>query len=148
MSNVAFSGNASGTGTFTIASPNSNTDRTLDLPDNSGTVVSTGSTAAVTQAMLTTAVIPLGVEQTWQNVIASRAVATTYTNTTGRPIYLQVSTISTGDTTVSVTINGLLIPLGRNSVSGGQPFGSILIPAGATYNVTNSGSLGTWFELR
>jgi hypothetical protein len=52
MSKVALSGNASGTGTFTIASPNSNTDRTLTLPDNTGTVVTTGSTAAVTQAML------------------------------------------------------------------------------------------------
>jgi len=38
MSKVAITGNASGTGTFTIASPNSNTDRTLTLPDNSGTV--------------------------------------------------------------------------------------------------------------
>jgi hypothetical protein len=38
MSKVAITGNASGTGTFTIASPDSNSDRTLTLPDNSGTV--------------------------------------------------------------------------------------------------------------
>jgi hypothetical protein len=38
MSRIALSGNLSGTGTFTIASPNSNSDRTLTLPDNSGTV--------------------------------------------------------------------------------------------------------------
>jgi hypothetical protein len=44
MSKVALSGNASGTGTFTIASPNSNTDRTLTLPDSSGTVATTEST--------------------------------------------------------------------------------------------------------
>jgi hypothetical protein len=44
MSKIALSGNASGTGTFTIASPNSNSDRTLNLPDNSGTVLTTGST--------------------------------------------------------------------------------------------------------
>ena len=48
MSKIALSGNASGTGTFTIASPNSNTDRTLNLPDNSGTVLTTGSTFAGT----------------------------------------------------------------------------------------------------
>lgn len=48
MSKVAITGNASGTGTFTIASPNSNTDRTLNLPDNSGTVITTGSTFAGT----------------------------------------------------------------------------------------------------
>jgi hypothetical protein len=44
MSKVALSGNASGTGTFTIASPNSNTDRTLNLPDSSGTVATAEST--------------------------------------------------------------------------------------------------------
>ena len=48
MSKVAITGNASGTGTFTIASPNSNSDRTLNLPDNSGTVITTGSTFAGT----------------------------------------------------------------------------------------------------
>jgi hypothetical protein len=44
MSKVAISGNASGTGVFTIASPNSNTDRTLSLPDQTGTLL-TGSGA-------------------------------------------------------------------------------------------------------
>jgi hypothetical protein len=39
MSKVAIQGNASGTGTFTIAAPNSNTDRTLTLPDEAGTVL-------------------------------------------------------------------------------------------------------------
>jgi len=38
MSKIALTPNASGTGTFTIASPNSNTDRTLTLPDAAGTV--------------------------------------------------------------------------------------------------------------
>jgi hypothetical protein len=45
MSKIALSGNASGTGTFTLASPNSNSDRTLNLPDNSGTLLSNASTA-------------------------------------------------------------------------------------------------------
>jgi len=43
MSKVALSGNASGTGTFTIASPNSNTDQTLTLPDNTGTILTTAT---------------------------------------------------------------------------------------------------------
>ena len=38
MSNVAITGNASGTGVFTVASPNSNVDRVLTLPDETGTV--------------------------------------------------------------------------------------------------------------
>ncbi len=38
MSKVAITGNASGTGVFTVASPNSNVDRVLTLPDETGTV--------------------------------------------------------------------------------------------------------------
>ena len=46
MSRVVIQGNASGTGNFTIAAPNSNTDRTLTLPDTSGTLV-TGDDIAI-----------------------------------------------------------------------------------------------------
>jgi hypothetical protein len=46
MSKVQLQGNASGTGVFTIASPNSNTDRTLTLPDNTGTVLTNASNLA------------------------------------------------------------------------------------------------------
>lgn len=43
MSSIKLSPNASGTGTFTIASPNSNVDRTLNLPDASGTILTTAT---------------------------------------------------------------------------------------------------------
>jgi spore coat protein U-like protein len=38
MSKVAVTGNIDGTGTFTIAAPNTNADSTLTLPVNSGTL--------------------------------------------------------------------------------------------------------------
>ena len=38
MSKVVIQGDTNGTGVFTLASPNSNTDRTLTLPDEAGTV--------------------------------------------------------------------------------------------------------------
>ena len=41
MSKIALTPNASGTGTFTIAAPNSDTDRTLTLPDSAGTIATT-----------------------------------------------------------------------------------------------------------
>jgi hypothetical protein len=47
MSKVAIEGNALGSGTFTIASPNSNSNRTLNLPDSSGTVVVTGGAQTI-----------------------------------------------------------------------------------------------------
>jgi hypothetical protein len=44
MSKIALSGNASGTGTLTIAAPNTNTDRILNLPDSAGTLATAEST--------------------------------------------------------------------------------------------------------
>ena len=38
MSKIALKPNASGTGVFTLAAPNSNANRTLNLPDEAGTV--------------------------------------------------------------------------------------------------------------
>jgi hypothetical protein len=52
MSKVSLAGNASGTGIFTIASPNSNVDRTQTLPDSSGTLINTGAIGVVTADML------------------------------------------------------------------------------------------------
>ena len=43
MSKISLSGDAAGTGTFTIASPNSNNNRTLTLPDEAGTVATSNS---------------------------------------------------------------------------------------------------------
>lgn len=43
MSSIKLTPNSSGSGIFSIASPNSNTDRTLTLPDNSGTILTTAT---------------------------------------------------------------------------------------------------------
>ena len=47
MSSIKLESNASGTGIFTIASPNSNTNRTLTLPDATGTIITTAGGAAI-----------------------------------------------------------------------------------------------------
>ena len=55
MSNVKIKGNASGTGSLTIEAPNTNTDRTLTLPDSTGTLVhSDASGNVVVNGTLTT----------------------------------------------------------------------------------------------
>lgn len=51
MSKVAIQGNASGTGTLTIAAPNTNTDRTLTLPDGAGTVLAGTVSASTTNTV-------------------------------------------------------------------------------------------------
>jgi hypothetical protein len=54
MSKIALSGNASGTGTFTFAAPGTNTDRTLTLPDATGTV----ATVSAVETLIATAMAP------------------------------------------------------------------------------------------
>ena len=48
MSQVTISGNAGGTGIFTIASPATNTNRTLTLPDATGTIAISGGAVSGT----------------------------------------------------------------------------------------------------
>ena len=49
MSQIKLNPNASGTGVFTIDAPNSNTNRTLTLPDNTGDILTTGSVEQTTK---------------------------------------------------------------------------------------------------
>jgi len=94
MSNVAITGNASGTGVFTVASPNSNVDRVLTLPDESGTVLTTTTiltpSATNTSITLGTAIattsgtsidftgIPAGVKRVILTYIGLRGTGTSY----------------------------------------------------------------------
>ena len=56
MSKVKIEGNASGTGTLTISAPNTNTDRTLTLPDGAGELLTDASGLSATN--LTSGTIP------------------------------------------------------------------------------------------
>jgi len=49
MSKIAISGASSGTATFTIESPATSTNRTLTLPDNTGTIVTSASSITASQ---------------------------------------------------------------------------------------------------
>jgi hypothetical protein len=80
----------------------------------------------------------IGIDQTWQNVTASRAMGTTYTNDTGKPIMLIARADRSGVSTsgIGITISDVgVIPIcyGTNSNGGNTAVGSIIIPIGATY---------------
>ena len=143
MSKISLAGNASGTGTFTIASPNSNTDRVLNLPDSAGTVALTADV--------------LGVGQAWTDVTGSRVFGTTYTNSTTKPITVIVGTQAAGAGVyyVTPTVGGVALPRhGSNSSVGSYLSLTFIVPAGATYSVANSTNTllsnagSNWVELR
>jgi hypothetical protein len=92
----------------------------------------------------------LGVNQTWQSVTRTSGVQ--YTNSTSRPIQLIRYINSTaGGIGSTIVMNGVTIQLcsAYSGVTSVSCCGSIIIPPGATYTITDSGSptVSTW-ELR
>jgi len=88
----------------------------------------------------------IGVGQTWQNVTSSRAVSTTYTNSTGKPIQVIVIQ-SQNNTGGSLTVDGS-VRMTSTGLSGYSLPCSVtaIIPNNSTYSY-NTG-FGTWSELR
>ncbi|MFM0031181.1 hypothetical protein PQR70_33695 [Paraburkholderia madseniana] len=92
-----------------------------------------------------------GAGQTVQSVGGSRAIGTTYTNSTARSIFVMANIGSSGVAVASAQLNALQI--GAVSIPAGG-FGSFqwLVPPGATYGiaVSSGGTLGInqWTEIR
>ncbi len=115
-------------------------------PSTSGNVLSSDGTNWVSA-------VPdpsLGVGQTWQNLIGSRAAGTTYTNSTGRPIMISISVNGPASTSInSLTISGVII----GYVSGDDNYNprqtiSAIVPDSATYVFSSGCPVISWAELR
>lgn len=146
--------------TLTIQNPDTNSaDIVIDGSKIASTVspVFTGNPVAPTQAagdnstkIATTAFCTsqdLGVNQTWEDVTASRSVGTTYTNSTGKPIMVSAYTGWTSSNTILLVVNGVTVQY--DGIAQGYTHPKVLgiIPNGATYSIL--GWLpGKWFELR
>jgi hypothetical protein len=160
-------GNCSGTSlnvTGTVAVANGGTGATSLTANNvilgNGTsavqVVAPGTSGNVLVSNGTTWVsgtAGLGYNQTWQNV--TRTAGTTYTNSTGKPICLVITTVETVRSYGLITVtfsNGVTVGVVGDSYSyvAQQATGSIIIPVGETYVITNNmgGTAFTAQELR
>ena len=98
----------------------------------------------------TAVTLGLGIGQTWQNVTSSRAISTTYTNSTGRPIYIAIRCTTTAGT-ILLEVDGLNV--GRlqdnDPVTNGGVM-SAIVPNGSSYIVLYGAtvSMVAWSELR
>ena len=135
MRKIALSGNASGTGTFTIASPDSSTDRTLNLPDNSGTVLTSATTTGFPAGSV------LQVVSVAKTDTFSIASSSTYADITG----LSVSITPTSATSKILVI----VSIGASSISQGGTSAYRLVRASTAIGVgTPAGSRqGTSFRF-
>lgn len=110
-------------------------------------------TVAVTPKKLHQKIVDnvIGVNQTWQNVTSSRLLGVTYTNTTGKPILVNITSAEgflAND--VIFKVDTLIIAGGGSDNSTDRMFLSAIIPNGSTYllNHTNGFVVSVWSELR
>lgn len=99
------------------------------------------------------AMATLGYGQTWQNMTSSRALSTTYYNTTGKPITVMAYVASTTASGVGVNlnVNGVVAVSGSTTSTNYGPAIVGVVPPGQSYSVTIfafTGSITTWTELR
>lgn len=151
-----------GTGASTAATAFSNLKQAattsatgvVELATDAEAQAGTDATRCVTPDNL--GAVVLGIGQTWTDVKTSpgRAVSTTYTNSTGRTIVMNVGgVLSLTGGSIYVTVNGSIAAQSNaaytNGAWGYAP--GIIIPPGATYSVASStGTLTSlnWWELR
>ena len=95
MSSIAISGNASGTAVFTLASPATSTDRTLTLPDSTGTVATAESTLTQFNA---SGSAPVYAARSWVNFNGTGTVAIRASGNVS-----SITDNGTGDYTVNFT---------------------------------------------
>lgn len=86
----------------------------------------------------------LGYGQTWQNVTGSRATGVNYYNTTGKPIYVVISTSSgSGEFLI---VNG--INVARTSATVSYSAVAAVVPPGGIYSLAVGPAVSQWSELR
>ena len=94
----------------------------------------------------------IGINQTWQDVKASRALATTYTNTTGKPISVQVAVNNnTANAVYDLTVGGVLVNRGQIYAANANVTLTAIVPNNVAYSLTSTGGVTTfvsWAELR
>jgi hypothetical protein len=93
-----------------------------------------------------TAMSSLGYGQTWQ--APSRALGTTYYNTTGKPIFVGVTRTSTTTDGFGIFINSVQQFVASAATGSSIATMSFIVPPGASYSV-NSGvsAVNSWAEL-
>ena len=91
----------------------------------------------------------IGYGQTPKNVTGSRALATTYYNTTGKPILLSIFWNLNGTAQGIISINGFDADNAVSTAGNIYVTNRAIVPPGASYSFTVAGAtIGAWIEMR
>jgi hypothetical protein len=158
VASTTISGSA-GTGVYTTTAVTASPFRVVGYVESTqataGTWASAPSTIQGQGGQALAAMSSLGYGQTWQvlTVGTTRVAGTTYYNTTGKPIVVEISAAAPGAGAIgsALVINGVTMPLNTTSSGGGgyYTYRNSIIPLGASYSFTcGTSSLAYWSELR
>ena len=143
VTTISYTGNA-GQPTWLLGT-NSGTNYQVWNPSNFSVAYATNAgTAAVSSSAL-------GVGQSYGDYVSSRALNTAYTNSTGRPIFVNALIRSySGSASAVGYVNGVAACTASATLNTSQGNVSFVVPNGASYSINNSGSIGIdhWYELR
>ena len=145
MSSVKLQGNASGSGSVTLASPNTNNNQTISLPDATTTMVGTDATQTLTNKTLTSPTITgASMSSMASSVITSGTSQASTSGTaidfTGLPSWVKRITVMFNGVSTSGT-SVVLIQLGSGSftTSGYTGSGAGFAGAGSGYTLYTTG---------
>lgn len=124
----------------------------VELATTTEAQTGTDTVRAVTPAGLLAAInaLSLGRGQTYQNVTGSRNSGVTYTNTTSRPISVEISVLTSAAVeTATIVVGGVTVYSDDPGTSGLVALLSFNVPPGSTYSVTLvTSTINRWVELR
>jgi len=92
----------------------------------------------------------IGINQTWQDVTVSRSAGTTFTNTTGKPIFVSIyEVLGTASHTSYIIVDGIIVNVNSDGgANNKQSTQNAIVPNGSTYSWTSNAVLDKWLELR
>jgi hypothetical protein len=119
----------------------------LVAPSTSGNVLTSNGTTWTSAAAT-----GVGIGQTWQDVAGSRSNGATYTNSTGKPIMVNMGISSTnGFNNIRASVAGVTVGTfdgaTPTSTAGGGSV-SFIVPNGTNYSISWVGTRSFWSELR
>ncbi|MGX4744664.1 phage tail-collar fiber domain-containing protein [Providencia rettgeri] len=117
--------------------------KTALITENVVQSVGTSTSNVMSQKAVTDAL--LGINQNWVDVKSQRSANTDYTNSTGKPIFVSISSPGSGGAAGGLIVNGITVGV-ISSASAAMSIGAV-IPAGANYKYTST-NIGAWVELR
>lgn len=142
-----------GTSSSLIMNQNGVTNELAKKLDKASVVQTTGNSTTSVLSQNATTNLLFGVNQSYSDFTSQRSIETVYTNTTGKPIAVFITSEPTMTTSNAVSAYVDDIRVFSQTIGGGTNLtksitASFIVPAGSKYKASSSVAIEKWVELR